>query len=261
MVAAGHAHGDRQLRVVVLDADLARAEQLELQAAAQAGLVDVGQQGVHLGLAGQLLFELGHVLLHLLALLLQRVEVDGLRQLLLVVLAQRRLPCACSASSSSSELVSQTNHSATTMPATSDGHAQRDSAAPAGQTDGIVRIAGPGTGRRSAAWAAQRCRVLGMRVGVAMMTLRPWPAPLRRRRRWHAGAAPAGRGGGLGLAGRSSRRACVKFATRRWSRGAQADVAGGDFDQLRPAQPGAVVAQVAQQFGDALVGLRHAREA
>ena len=59
----------------------ARPEQLELQAPAEAGLVDIGQQGVHFGLARQLLFKLGDVLLHLQLLLAQLAEVDGLGQL------------------------------------------------------------------------------------------------------------------------------------------------------------------------------------
>jgi hypothetical protein len=74
-----------------LHADLPWTEQLELQAAAQTGLVDIGQQSVHLCLAGQLLFELRHVLLHLLTLLLERVEIDGLRQLFCVVIAKLHL--------------------------------------------------------------------------------------------------------------------------------------------------------------------------
>jgi hypothetical protein len=47
----------------------------------------------------------------------------------------------------------------------------------------------------------------------------------------------------------------------RWSRGPRFTVAGDDLDQLGLGQPGAVVAQVAQQFGDALVGLRDAGDA
>lgn len=54
----------------------------------QAGLVDVGQQGVHLGLARQLALQLGDVLLHLQLLLAQLVEVDGLRQLAAVLLLE-----------------------------------------------------------------------------------------------------------------------------------------------------------------------------
>ncbi len=89
--AAGDAQRDRQFGVVVLHHDLARAEQLELQAAAEAGLVDVGQQRIHLGLAGELLLELGHVFLDLALLLAQLGQVHRLGQLALEVLLQRRL--------------------------------------------------------------------------------------------------------------------------------------------------------------------------
>jgi hypothetical protein len=102
VVAARHADGDGQFGVVVLDLDLAGAEQLELQAAAQAGLVDVGQQRVHLGLARQLLFELGHVLLHLQLLLAQLAQVDRLRQPVAVGFLERGFLLARTACSSSS---------------------------------------------------------------------------------------------------------------------------------------------------------------
>lgn len=67
------------------------AKELELQPAADAGLVDVGQQGIHLGSVRQLLFQLCDVLPHLLQLLLQRVEGDGLGDLLRVFGAQLAL--------------------------------------------------------------------------------------------------------------------------------------------------------------------------
>jgi len=51
VVAPRYAHRDRQLGVVVLQHDLSRPEQLELQSAPDAGLVDVRQQRVHFGLA------------------------------------------------------------------------------------------------------------------------------------------------------------------------------------------------------------------
>ena len=85
MEAASDADGDRQLGVVVLDHDLTRAEELEVQSTAQTSLVDVGEQRVHVGLAGQLLFELLDVLLDLDALLAQLGQVDGLGHLGLVL--------------------------------------------------------------------------------------------------------------------------------------------------------------------------------
>ena len=82
---------DRQFRVIVLHHQLARPEQVELQAAAQPSLVDVGEQGIHFRLAGQLLFQQVHVLHHLGALLLQLLEADGALQLRLVIRAERDL--------------------------------------------------------------------------------------------------------------------------------------------------------------------------
>ena len=89
MVVADHAHGDRKLGVVLLHDHLARLEELKLGAATHAGLVDLGQQGRHLGLARQLLLELPHELLDLVALLAQRHEVDRLRDLFGVLLLEQ----------------------------------------------------------------------------------------------------------------------------------------------------------------------------
>jgi hypothetical protein len=81
VVAAGHADGDGQLGVEVLDHHLAGTEQLELQAPADASVVDVGQQRVHLGFAGQLLLAAGHVLLRPAASACAALQVDRLLQL------------------------------------------------------------------------------------------------------------------------------------------------------------------------------------
>ena len=91
VVATAHSNGDRQLGVVFLRLGLARDELLYDEAAAKARLVDVGQQRVHLGLAGQLLLELRDVALDLFLLPLQRLEVDGLRELRAVLFLQRGL--------------------------------------------------------------------------------------------------------------------------------------------------------------------------
>ena len=85
MVLACDPHGDGQLGVVVAHHNLARAEQIKLQTAAQACLVDVGQQCRHFCLARQLLLKLQHVLLDLLALLLQGIEIDSFDQMLLIL--------------------------------------------------------------------------------------------------------------------------------------------------------------------------------
>ena len=87
-VGAGHAPCNGQHCVIALDIALARPEQLELQTASQSSLVDVRQQRVHLGLAGQLFFKLRHVLLNLFALLFERLKVDSLIQFFAVVFAQ-----------------------------------------------------------------------------------------------------------------------------------------------------------------------------
>ena len=91
VIAARHLQLDGQFGVIVLDDQLPRTEQIELQAAAQASLVDVGQQRIHFGFAGQLLFKQVHVLLHLRALLFELLQADRLLQLAAVVVAQRHL--------------------------------------------------------------------------------------------------------------------------------------------------------------------------
>ncbi|MCY1168520.1 hypothetical protein D9M73_85170 [compost metagenome] len=80
MVTARHTHRDGQLGVILFHAHLAGPEQLKLQTAPQTGLVDVRQQGVHFRFAGQLLFKLRHILLNLLALLLQGIQTGCLRE-------------------------------------------------------------------------------------------------------------------------------------------------------------------------------------
>lgn len=94
VITTGHPHSNRQLGVVILDDHLPRTEQFELQAATESGLVDVRQQRVHFSLARQLLLEQRDVLLHLLALLLQQIEVGSLGYLLLVVGLERDLLAA-----------------------------------------------------------------------------------------------------------------------------------------------------------------------
>ena len=89
MIATGHLDGDGQFGVIVLDHHLAGAEQLELQAAAETRLVDVGQQGVHFRLARQLLLQLRHVLFHLRFLLAQLRQVYGLGELAPIVGLER----------------------------------------------------------------------------------------------------------------------------------------------------------------------------
>ena len=80
-----------QFRVIVADLHLPGAEGLEQQTATQARLIDVRQQGVHLSSAGQLLFHLVHVLLHLQLLLAQLAQVDSLIQLEAKVALERGL--------------------------------------------------------------------------------------------------------------------------------------------------------------------------
>ena len=73
VVAARDTQCNRQFGVVVAQLDLPRPEQLELQAAPDPSLVDVGEQGIHFGAAGQLALQLGHVAAHLFELGLQRL--------------------------------------------------------------------------------------------------------------------------------------------------------------------------------------------
>ena len=89
MVAAGHRDGNRPLGVE-LARDLGRrgAEQLELQPAAEAGLVDVDEQRVHLRAVRQLAQERAELRVDLAQLLAMQVEVDGLLLLVEILLLQ-----------------------------------------------------------------------------------------------------------------------------------------------------------------------------
>ena len=71
-----------------------RLEQLELQAAAEARLVDVGQQRFHLGLVRQLLEHGAEGLLDVGQLLAVSLQVDRLALLVEELVAQARSPSA-----------------------------------------------------------------------------------------------------------------------------------------------------------------------
>src|ERR1700674_2168093 len=78
MVAAGHLYRDRQFGIKLGQALLAsRPKQLELQAAPQPSLVDIGQQGIHFALVGQLFKQSPERLLDILQLLLISFQIDG----------------------------------------------------------------------------------------------------------------------------------------------------------------------------------------
>ena len=89
MVGAGDLDLDRQLGVELFHLLLLRGlEELELQAAPEAGLVDVGQQRVDLGAVGQLLHQRAEGLLDLVQLLHVELEVDRLGLLLRVLVLE-----------------------------------------------------------------------------------------------------------------------------------------------------------------------------
>ena len=81
MVLARHLQGDGPLRIVLAHQHGPRPEGFEGQSPAHAGLVDVGEDTVEIGPAGQLLFHLVDVLLHLQFLLAQLRQVRGLVEL------------------------------------------------------------------------------------------------------------------------------------------------------------------------------------
>jgi len=83
VIIAGDADADRQLGVEVREPLLhGGLEQLEHETPPEAGLVDVGQQGVDLGPVGQLLHQRAERLLDLRQLRDVQVVVDGLGLLL-----------------------------------------------------------------------------------------------------------------------------------------------------------------------------------
>ena len=91
MIAAGDTHGDRQLGVEILHDLGAGLEELELQAAPEARLVDVGQQRLHLGTVRQLLEQRAELAVDLAQLTAVLGEIDGLPLLVDPVFLERRL--------------------------------------------------------------------------------------------------------------------------------------------------------------------------
>ena len=88
MIAANHLDLDRHFRIEIPDHFLARLEQFEFQTSSQTGLIDIGQQTVHLRFIRQLLEQRTESPLDLHHLFLISFKVDGLTLLVEEYVAQ-----------------------------------------------------------------------------------------------------------------------------------------------------------------------------